>query len=103
MLLSARGDSSRLFSLGAILTITLFAQCIVCSAKTPVHVLGLYPMSGPWAGGEALYPAIQLAIQDVNAAPGILDDYDLRTVFADTKVGNVCNRSSTFRIHVHTE
>ena len=60
-------------------------------------------MSGPWAGGEALYPAIQLAIQDVNADPGILDDYDLRTVFADTKVGNVCNRSSTFRIHVHTE
>ena len=56
--------------------------------KTPLHVLGLYPMSGPWAGGEALYPATQLAVEDVNNNPSILEDYDLKVDFADTKVSS---------------
>ena len=79
-------------SIACLWILSVIAPCLAnnVSSKTPIHVLGLYPMSGPWAGGEALYPATQLALQDVNNNDEILTNYELKITFADTKVGFKC-------------
>ncbi|XP_072015077.1 gamma-aminobutyric acid type B receptor subunit 1-like, partial [Amphiura filiformis] len=80
-------QGSQMLSISLLSGTFILLGCLIpySSCKTPVHVLGLYPMSGPWAGGEALYPATQLAVEDVNTNPDILEDYQLTIDFADTK------------------
>ena len=74
-------------------------QCIVASAifiinlktvtsseKTPIHILGLYPMSGAWPGGYALREASQFAVDHVNSNQSILPDYEIVIDAADSAV-----------------
>ena len=54
--------------------------------KTKIHILGLYPMSGAWAGGEALLPATRLALKHINENESILSDFELIVDVGDTMV-----------------
>ena len=53
---------------------------------TKLHLLGLFPMTGPWAGGQAVLPATRLAVQDVNANPNVLPGYEIILIHKDTSV-----------------
>ncbi len=58
----------------------------IVAEKTKLHILGLYPMTGGWAGGEALLPAAQLALKHINANDSILRDYEIVLHVGDTGV-----------------
>ena len=59
----------------------------VSLATTPLYLLGLYPMTGTyWPGGQAMLPASQLAVRDINKNASILGDYELKIIVKDTKV-----------------
>lgn len=63
----------------------------VCAIVTSVdlHIGGVFPMetgSGGWAGGEACLPAVQIALQDVNANANILPGYILKLHYHNSKV-----------------
>lgn len=54
-----------------------------------LHIGGVFPMeagSGGWAGGEACLPAVQIALQDVNANTNILPGYMLKLHYHNSKV-----------------
>ncbi|XP_077989812.1 gamma-aminobutyric acid type B receptor subunit 1-like [Glandiceps talaboti] len=44
-------------------------------ATTDLHLLGLFPMTGFWPGGQGQRPAIQLGIEHVNKDPTLLPNY----------------------------
>ena len=58
----------------------------VSHAKTPIYVLGLYPISGSWPAGEAILAASRLAAEHVNQDSRILHDYELIIIPADAAV-----------------
>ncbi|XP_072039595.1 gamma-aminobutyric acid type B receptor subunit 1-like [Amphiura filiformis] len=62
-------------------------------AESPLYLLGLYPMTGTkWPGGEAMLPASQLAVIDINQNSSILADYQLNIIVKDTQcVGSYGN------------
>ncbi|KAM3726570.1 Gamma-aminobutyric acid type B receptor subunit [Dirofilaria immitis] len=69
--------------------ILLITSC-VCDIVSSVdlHIGGVFPMeagSGGWAGGEACLPAVQIALQDVNANSNILPGYILRLHYHNSK------------------
>ncbi|XP_072015076.1 gamma-aminobutyric acid type B receptor subunit 1-like [Amphiura filiformis] len=85
----------------SILCGTFLLSCLIpyssCS-KTPIYILGLYPMTGDtWPGGVSLYPASQLAVEHVNNNPDILQDYQLRIALADTQCDGGHSVNSMFR------
>lgn len=43
-------------------------------------------MSGSWAGGIGCKPAVEMALEDVNARMDILEDYHLHMQSDDSKV-----------------
>lgn len=58
-------------------------------AKSPLYVGTLFPMTSEhndgWTGGNGILPAAQMAFDHVNSA-GLLNDYELRMIWNDTKV-----------------
>ncbi len=63
---------------------TLSGRC--SGVKTDLHLLGLYPMSGAWPGGYALWRASQFAVDHVNANDSLLRDYEVVIVPANSAV-----------------
>ena len=61
-------------------------------AKMPLYVGALFPMTSEhndgWTGGNGIQPAAQMAFDHVNGA-GVLNDYELRMIWNDTKVSIV--------------
>ena len=61
-------------------------------AKTPLYVGALFPMTSEhndgWTGGNGIQPAAQMAFNQVNSA-GVLNDYELRMIWNDTKANIV--------------
>ncbi|XP_072027770.1 gamma-aminobutyric acid type B receptor subunit 1-like [Amphiura filiformis] len=53
-------------------------------AKTPLYILGLYPMTGAWDGGTSFLPATQLALEHINANQSLLGDFELILISRDT-------------------
>ena len=72
------------------LLILLFAiagnPCACQPNATKLYLLGLYPNSGPWAGGQTALPATQLAVTDINQNPDILPGYEIVVKPRDTQV-----------------
>ena len=57
------------------------------SDSKPLFVQGMQPMTGTgWTGGAGCLPAALMAVRHVNEKPGLLDDYNLTYVWADTQV-----------------
>lgn len=57
--------------------------------KKTLHIGGIFPMSadkGGWAGGQACLPAAQLALDDVNKNPTLLNGYELVMTWNDSQV-----------------
>ena len=51
-----------------------------------IYVLGLFPLEGPYAGGQAIQPAVEIAIEYVNKNPNMLRGYRLNLIWDNTKV-----------------
>lgn len=49
---------------------------------------GIFPMNGSWAGGQGCFPAVLMALEDVNAREDILSDYYLEMDHNDSQVGD---------------
>ena len=54
-----------------------------------LNIGGIFPMTGSWAGGQGCYPAIQMALSDVNTRPDILPGYRLKLVGNDSMVSKI--------------
>ena len=61
--------------------------CHVASSLTPLYILGLYPMSGSWPGGQGQLPATKMGIEHVNANESLLPGFELVLINKDTQVG----------------
>ena len=70
-----------------ILALSVFRLGSAVPNSTKIYLLGLFPMSGSWPGGQAVRPAAELAIQDINDNPEILPGYELVLISKDTQVG----------------
>ena len=57
-----------------------------------LHIGGMFPMAGSWAGGKGCRPAVEMALEDVNERMDILPGYALKMVSNDSKV---CHRNAT--------
>ena len=61
-------------------------------AKKPLYVGALFPMTSVhndgWTGGNGIQPAAQMAFDHVNSA-GVLNDYELRMIWNDTRVDSL--------------
>ncbi|XP_072029936.1 gamma-aminobutyric acid type B receptor subunit 2-like [Amphiura filiformis] len=55
------------------------------SSLTPLYILGLYPMSGSWPGGQGQLPATKMGIEHVNANQSILPGFELVLLDYDTQ------------------
>ncbi len=53
--------------------------------KIPLYLGAFFPVGGSW-DGAGIIPAVEMALDHINANPNILVDYDLRMVWNDTKV-----------------
>ncbi len=51
-----------------------------------LHIGGIFPMTGSWAGGKGCRPAIEMALEDINKEPDILPGYTLKMVANDSQV-----------------
>ena len=51
-----------------------------------IHIGGIFPMSGGWSGGVGCRPAVDMALEAVNARPDILPGYKLVMMANDSKV-----------------
>lgn len=54
--------------------------------RTTLYLLGLFPFSDPWPGGETMLPAVQIAIEHINNRSDILPGYRLALIWEDTEV-----------------
>jgi gamma-aminobutyric acid type B receptor len=68
------------------LTLTLVAMGAEGLKDIPLTIGGIFPMNGSWAGGPACKPAVELALQKVNANPDILPQYKLNMQSNDSQV-----------------
>lgn len=64
----------------------VFLSTVAVTEKTPLYILGLYPFSGDWAGGQGQFPATQLGFDCVNNNEQILPDYEFKLVARNTLV-----------------
>lgn len=67
-------------------TFLVFLSTVAVTEKTPLYILGLYPFSGDWAGGQGQFPATQLGFDCVNNNEQILPDYEFKLVARNTLV-----------------
>ena len=56
------------------------------SSLIPLYILGLYPMSGSWPGGQGQLPATKMGIEHVNANQSVLPGFELVLLPYDTQV-----------------
>ena len=71
------------------LIIILFSllQCILkVSGKEKLYIGGIFPMTGGWAGGKGCRPAVNMALEDVNARKDLLPQFHLEIVANDSRV-----------------
>jgi len=51
-----------------------------------LYIGGIFPMTGGWAGGKGCRPAVDMALEDVNANENILPGYRLEMFANDSMV-----------------
>ena len=51
-------------------------------------ILGLFPMTGLWPGGQGQLPAVEMGIEDVNNDPTMLPGYTLKLQLNNTNVSS---------------
>ncbi|XP_033640832.1 gamma-aminobutyric acid type B receptor subunit 1-like [Asterias rubens] len=64
----------------------LWCVGLCCGARnlTKLHLLGLFPMTGVWAGGTAMSIATELALRDINDNVDILSGYEVVLIRKDS-------------------
>ncbi|XP_070531823.1 gamma-aminobutyric acid type B receptor subunit 1-like isoform X2 [Ptychodera flava] len=51
----------------------------------PLHIGGIFPMEGAWAGGQGCLPAVEMAFEDVNERRDLLPGYNLTLDMRDSE------------------
>ena len=70
-------------------------QCILLVfSKEKLYIGGIFPMTGGWAGGKGCRPAVNMALEDVNARKDLLPQFQLEIVANDSRVSwnDMCER-----------
>lgn len=65
--------------------ITLFIHNSIEIKDKNITIGGIFPMSGSWAGGQGCLPAVEMALEDVNAREDILPEYRLHMDYNDSQ------------------
>ncbi|KAH3697827.1 hypothetical protein DPMN_085337 [Dreissena polymorpha] len=67
------------------------AGCYALDGKPKeLRLLGMLPMTGTtWPGGSSCLVPVQMALEDVNAYPGLLYGYNLTYEYIDSMVGQL--------------
>ena len=55
-------------------------------SKEKLYIGGIFPMTGSWAGGKGCRPAVEMALEDVNARADLLPQFNLEIVANDSRV-----------------
>ncbi len=68
--------------------LVLFASAVFGSYATrqTVHIGGIFPMSGAWAGGQGCRPAVDMALESVNNRSDLFPTFDLQMISNDSQV-----------------
>ena len=66
---------------------TASSSLISGTDKIPLYLGAFFPVGGDW-DGSGIIPAVEMALDHINAREDILTDYELRMVWNDTKVRN---------------
>ncbi len=59
------------------------------NTKEPLHLIGLYPFTGPWPAGETIHAVSEMAIDHINANQSVLPDYELTLITGDSAVSTL--------------
>ena len=59
--------------------------------KIPLYLGAFFPVGGDW-DGSGIIPAVEMALDHINARQDILEGYELRMVWNDTKVSGMTIR-----------
>ncbi|XP_052793022.1 gamma-aminobutyric acid type B receptor subunit 1-like [Mya arenaria] len=83
----------------ALLFVLILTESVTSiSGLRELRLLGQLPMTGTaWTGGMACLPPLKMAIEDVNARPGILDGYKLTYEYIDSMCSKGPASYRTFR------
>ena len=68
-----------------IILMTLTLPPVTCVVD--LHIMGMLPWSGAWAGGESMEASVNIAIEEVNRKQ-VIPGYRLVLSTRDTKVSN---------------
>ncbi len=67
--------------------LSLVTNCLwSVSGSTELHILGLFPITGVWDGGQSLLNAAQLAVEDINQREDVLPGYNINLTWRDSNV-----------------
>ncbi|XP_067676296.1 gamma-aminobutyric acid type B receptor subunit 1-like [Haliotis asinina] len=64
--------------------VSVMVTILPCSPTIDLHVLGLFPITGEWDGGQSLLTAVQMAIEDINSRDDILPGYNLNLTWSNS-------------------
>ena len=53
-----------------------------------LHIGGIFPMRGAWAGGKGCRPAVDIALEDINDRKDLLPNFKLEMLAHDSRVFN---------------
>lgn len=70
-----------------IVLLLLLATVALVNGLIPLRVHVLVPKENPSFSAESTLPAMELAIDDINDNPDLLNDYNFTLVVTDTQVG----------------
>ncbi|CAE1283921.1 GABBR [Acanthosepion pharaonis] len=69
-----------------LLVASLLAQPAQALKHKNITIGAIFPMAGSWAGGKACYPAVEMALFDINNRLDVLPDYTLQMDYKDSQV-----------------
>lgn len=68
-----------------VLVASLIAQPAQALKHKNITIGAIFPMAGSWAGGKACYPAVEMALFDINNRLDVLPDYTLQMDYKDSQ------------------
>jgi ionotropic glutamate receptor len=67
-----------------VLSVAATASGLVNATPPHLRLAGFFPMTGNWLGGVSVRPAVDMALQDINADPDVLPNTTLSVVPFDS-------------------
>lgn len=79
----------KMMKIAVLVIVSLHIQELNGIKEKNITVGGIFPMSGSWAGGQGCLPAVEMALEDVNAREDLLSEYRLHMDYNDSHVSQL--------------